>query len=63
MRGDDVVAERVQDVGPVEQPLDLLRREAVRDVGVLEDVVERPAAVVLADHDARRTSSSFATRS
>ena len=35
---------------PVEQPLDLLGRAAVRDVRVLEDLVERPAALVLADH-------------
>ena len=49
MRGDEVVAERVQDVRPVEQALDLLGREPVRDVGVLEDVVERAAAMVLAD--------------
>ena len=38
---DDVLAERVQHFGTVEQPLDLLGRAAVRHVVVLEDLGER----------------------
>ncbi len=48
--GDEVVAERVHDVGPVEQPPDLLGRAPVRDVVILQDLRERAATVVLADH-------------
>ena len=60
-RGDDVVAERVHDVGPVEQAPDLLGRAAVRHVVVLEDLGERPAAVVLADHVLRDPLLTSAT--
>ena len=42
-------AERLDDLRPVEQAALLLGREAVLDVLVLEDLVQRPAAVVLAD--------------
>ena len=49
-RGGEVVADGRHDVGPVEQPTHLFRRAPVRDVGVVEDVGERPAAMVLADH-------------
>jgi hypothetical protein len=45
-----VVAERVHDLGPVEQSLDLLRGEAVRDVVILKDLLQRPAAAMFADH-------------
>ena len=40
----------LQHVRPVEQPRDLAAEAAVAHVGVVEDVVERAAAVVLADH-------------
>ena len=48
--GDDVVADCVDHVVPLEDARDLLGRAAVRDVVVLEDLGERPAAMVLADH-------------
>ena len=48
--GDQVVAERVHHVGPVEQTPDLLGRAAVRDVVVVEDLRQRASTVVLADH-------------
>ena len=50
LRGDQVVADRVHDLGLIEQPPDLLGRAAVRHVGVLEDLLERAPAMVLADH-------------
>ena len=46
----EILAQRVQHIRPVEQSPDLLRAEPVRDVVILEDVLQRPAAVVLADH-------------
>ena len=46
---DQVVTELVHDLGPVEQPLDLLRSDAVGDVVIVQDLGERPAAMVLAD--------------
>jgi hypothetical protein len=49
-RLDDVVADRADQVRSVEQPTLLLRREPIPDVSVVEDVVERTAAVVLAHH-------------
>lgn len=48
--GDEVVAERVHHVGPIEQPPDLFGRAAVRDVVILQDLGERAAAVMFADH-------------
>ena len=57
--GDDVVADRVEHLGPLEDTVDLLRRQAVRHVRVLEDVVERAAVVMLAiDVLARRALPS-----
>jgi hypothetical protein len=47
------VRERRDHLGPVEQPLLLLGRQPVLDVLVLEDLVERSSAVVLA-HDVPR---------
>ena len=47
---DRVVAERVNHLGTVEEPALLLRREAVLDVAVLEDLRERPPARVLPQH-------------
>ncbi len=47
---DCVAAERAHDLGPVEQPRPLLRCCAVPDVRVVEDLVERAAALVLPDH-------------
>ena len=44
-----VVADRPDHVGPLEHALDLLRGGAVADVRVVEDLLDRPAAVVLAD--------------
>jgi hypothetical protein len=41
---------RADDLGPVEQSLLLFRREPILDVPVLEDLVERPSSLVLADH-------------
>src|SRR4029453_7530173 len=41
---------RPDDLGPVERSLLLFRREPVLDVPVLEDLVERPSSLVLADH-------------
>ena len=43
------MGERLDDLRAVEQPPLLLRRQAVLDVLVLEDLVERPPALVLAD--------------
>ena len=48
--GDRVVADRLDHLGPVEQPGDLVGREAVLDVAVLENLCEIAPAVVLADH-------------
>src|SRR5579885_1981928 len=48
-RRDDVLADRVQHVRAVEQSLDLVRGAPVRDVPVLDDVVQRSPAMVLAD--------------
>jgi hypothetical protein len=48
--GDDVFADCVDELRPVEQLGDLFHREAVRDVRVLQDLVERAPAVVLSDH-------------
>ena len=45
-----VARDRADDLGPVEQAPLLLGGEPVLDVLVLEDLVERAAAVVLADH-------------
>src|SRR5688500_6828242 len=47
--GDRVVADRLDHLGPVEQPRALVRREAVLDVAVLQDLGEVAAPVVLAD--------------
>ena len=48
-RGVDVLlAERVHDVGPVEQAALLLRRQAVLDVAVLQDLRQLAAPPVLA---------------
>jgi hypothetical protein len=49
VQGGDVVAQCAHDLGPVEDAPDLLRRAAVLHVGVVEDVVERASAAVLAD--------------
>ncbi len=38
---DQVLADRPDDLGPLEAAVHLVGREAVRDVGVLKDVVER----------------------
>ena len=48
--GDEIVAERMHDIGAVEEPPDLLWRAAVRDVVILQDLCERPAAMMLTDH-------------
>ena len=48
-RLDHVVREGLDDLGPVEQPFLLFGRETVLDVLVLEDLAERPSAVVLTD--------------
>ena len=48
--GDRVLADRLDDLGPVEQARALVRVEAVLDVAVLEDLGEVAAAVVLPDH-------------
>ena len=48
--GDRVVADRLDHLGPVEQPGALVRREAVLHVAVLQDLCEVAPAVVLADH-------------
>jgi hypothetical protein len=47
---DVLLAERVHDVGPLEQPSLLLRCQAVLDVAILEDLREVAAAPVLARH-------------
>ena len=47
------VPDRVDDVLAVEEPLALLRREAVLHVGVVEDLGEAAATAVLADHVGR----------
>lgn len=47
--GDDVFADRVDEVGSVEQACDFLARAAIGDVGVGEDLVEAAAPVMLAD--------------
>jgi hypothetical protein len=47
---DVLLAERVHDVGPLEQPSLLLRRQAVLDVAILEDLREVAAAPVLTRH-------------
>ena len=52
-RSDRAFAERVDHLGPVEQAATLLRRRPVAHVGVLEDLAQRPAALVLADHVGR----------
>src|SRR6478735_8922974 len=50
-RSDSVATDRVDDLRAVEQAVALLLRgKAVDHVFVLEDVVQRPAAVVLANH-------------
>ena len=50
LRGlEHVPAERLDDLRPIEQSALLLGRDAVLDVPVLEDLVQRPAALVLAD--------------
>ena len=48
---DHVERERLDDLRAVEQPLDLLRREPVLDVLVLEDLLEAATPVVLADDE------------
>ena len=48
--GDRVLADRLDHLGPVEQPRALIGVEPVLDVAVLEDLGEVAAAVVLADH-------------
>jgi len=51
LRGlEHVAGDRLDDLGPVEQPPLLLGREAVLDVLVHEDLVERPPSLVLANH-------------
>ena len=47
---DETFAERVEHVGTVQQSLDLLGAQAVRHVVILEDVVQRTPAMMLADH-------------
>ena len=48
-RGVDVLfAERVHDVGPLEQPGLLLRGQPVEDISILEDLSQAPAPPVLA---------------
>jgi hypothetical protein len=49
VQGGDVVAERVHDLGALEDAAYLVRGAAVLDVGVVEDVVEGAPAAVLAD--------------
>jgi hypothetical protein len=49
VRREHVFADRVDHVAPLEHPLDLVGREAVRDVGVVQDLVERAPASMLAD--------------
>src|SRR5207248_3270030 len=51
--GDDTFAESVNDLGAVKHAGKLLRRAAVADVRVLEDLGERAPALVLADHVGR----------
>jgi hypothetical protein len=46
----ETFTERVQQVRPIEQPLDLLGGQSVRHVVVLENVVYRSTAMVLANH-------------
>src|SRR5882724_11561185 len=46
---DQVVTELVHNLGTIEQALDLFRRDAVGHVVVLQDLGQRPAAMVLAD--------------
>lgn len=50
MRGDDVLADGAHELRPVEQAVDLLRAEAVRHERVVEDLLERAPAMVLANH-------------
>ena len=56
-RGDDgfcgldaVTRDRAYDLGPVEEATLLLGRQAILDVLVGQDLVERAATLVLADH-------------
>ncbi len=46
---DQVVTELVYDLGTVEQALDLFRRDAVGHVVIVQDLGQRPTAMVLAD--------------
>ena len=47
---DVLLAERVHDVGALEQPSLLLRRQAVLDVAILEDLCKVATAPVLTRH-------------
>jgi CBS domain-containing protein len=47
--GDQVVTELVHDLGTVEQALDLLRRHPIGHIVIVQDLGQRPAAMVLAD--------------
>jgi hypothetical protein len=48
--GDDVFAEGTDDLGVVQQAVPLLGGRAVANVRVLENLRQRPAAPVFADH-------------
>ena len=54
----DVLAQSVDELGPLEQPAQLVRVAPVADVRVVEDVGERPATVVLAQ-DVRGNAFRF----
>ena len=54
----DVLAQSVDELGPLEQPAQLVRVAPVADVRVVEDVRERPATVVLAQ-DVRGNAFRF----
>ena len=47
---DRVVPDRADHLGAIEDPALLLGCQPVQDIPVLEDLLERPAALVLADH-------------
>ncbi len=52
---DDVIAESADHLGPVEEPIALLRGRSVLDVWVVEDLGQRAPPLVLAD-DVRRNT-------
>lgn len=51
--GDDVLSERADDLGVVEQTVSLLGRRPIPDVWILEDLCEGAASPMLADHVGR----------